>query len=67
MDTDKLLAYTCLLEAAPYTVYDFTPSREARHPLAFIPESFQGYIQGDACSSHDPLMRRDGIREVGAE
>jgi len=65
VDVDKLWAYTCILAAAPYTVYDFTPSREARHPLAFIPESFRGYCQGDACSSHDALMRRPGVVEVG--
>jgi transposase len=65
VEVDKLWAYTCVLEGAPYTVYDFTPSREARHPLAFIPESFRGYIQGDACSSHDRLMKREGVVEVG--
>jgi transposase len=65
VEVDKLWAYTCVLEEAPYTVYDFTPSREARHPLAFIPESFRGYIQGDACSSHDRLMQREGVVEVG--
>ena len=65
VDVDKLWAYTCLLEAAPYVVYDFTPSREARHPLAFIPEWFKGYIQGDAFSGHNAVMRRDGVREVG--
>jgi transposase len=65
VEVDKLWAYTCLLEEAPYTVYDFTSSREARHPLAFIPESYRGYIQGDACSSHDRLMKRQGVVEVG--
>jgi transposase/uncharacterized coiled-coil protein SlyX len=65
VEVDKLWAYTCLLEAAPYVVYDFTPSRESRHPLAFIPESYKGYIQGDAFSGHDAVMRRDGVREVG--
>jgi transposase/uncharacterized coiled-coil protein SlyX len=65
VDVDKLWAYTCLLPEAPYTVYDFTPSREACHPLAFVPESYQGYIQGDACSSHDPLMDRPGVVECG--
>lgn len=65
VDVDKLWAYTCVLKGAPYTVYDFTPSREARHPLAFIPASFRGYIQGDACSSHDRLMQRKGVVEVG--
>jgi transposase/uncharacterized coiled-coil protein SlyX len=65
VEVDKLWAYTCLLEAAPYVVYDYATSREARHPLAFIPESFRGFIQGDACSSHDALMRREGVREAG--
>jgi transposase len=65
VEVDKLWAYTCVLDEAPYTVYDFTSSREARHPLAFIPESYQGYIQGDACSSHDRLMKREGVVEVG--
>lgn len=65
VDVGKLWAYTCLLDAAPYTVYDFTSSREARHPLAFIPEWFKGFIQADAFSGHDTLIRRDGAREVG--
>ena len=65
VEVDKLWAYTCLLPEAPYTVYDFTPSREACHPLAFVPESYQGYILGDACSSHDALMKRPGIVECG--
>ena len=65
VDPAKLWAYTCLLEAAPYVVYDFTRTREARHPLAFVPESFQGTIQGDAYSGHDRLMSRPGVSGAG--
>lgn len=65
VDTAKLWAYTCALEGAPYVVYDYTKSREAKHPLSFIPESYQGYVQGDAYSGHEELMRRPGVTGVG--
>ncbi|MEO0414944.1 MAG: IS66 family transposase [Verrucomicrobiota bacterium] len=62
---NKLWAYACSLDEAPYTVYDHTPDREARHPLAFIDPAFQGYIQGDAYSGHHELMNRPGVKGVG--
>jgi len=65
VDPAKLWAYTCILEAAPYVVYDFTRTREARHPLAFVPECFQGTIQGDAYSGHDRVMNRPGVSGAG--
>lgn len=62
---NKLWAYTCPLETAPYVIYDYTPSREKCHPLAFIDESFQGYLQGDAYSGHHEPMNRPGVTGVG--
>lgn len=60
---NKLWAYTCPLDGAPYIVYDYTPTREKCHPLAFIPETFQGYILGDAYSGHHELMNcRPGVQ-----
>lgn len=61
----KLWAYTCPLEEAPYVVYDYTPNREKCHPLAFIDESFRGYLQGDAYSGHHEPMNRTGVKGVG--
>jgi len=61
----KLWAYTCVLDTAPYVVYDHTPNREARHPLAFIDAKFNGYIQGDAYSGHHEVMHRPGVKGVG--
>ena len=47
-------------------VYDYTSSREKRHPLAFIATKvFQGYLQGDAYSGHHELMNRPGVTGVG--
>ncbi|NJN44958.1 MAG: IS66 family transposase [Anaerolineae bacterium] len=62
---NKLWAYTCPLETAPYVVYDYTPSREKCHPLAFIEESFRGYLLGDAYSGHHELMNRPGVKGAG--
>ncbi len=61
----RLWAYVGLLDNAPYTVYDFTLTREKTGPLAFIPEAYQGWLQGDAYSGHDAVMKREGITEAG--
>ncbi len=65
VDPRKLWAYTCVLEAAPYVVYDYTQTREACHPLAFVPETFAGTIQADAYSGHDQLMKRPDVNAAG--
>ena len=62
---NKLWAYTCPLEAARYTVYQYTPDREKRHPLEFIDPSFQGVLQGDAYSGHHEAMNRSGVIGAG--
>lgn len=61
----RLWAYVGLLGEAPYTLYDFTLTREKSGPLAFVPENYQGWLQGDAYAGHDELMKRPGIREAG--
>ncbi len=61
----RLWAYVGLLESAPYTLYDFTLTREKTGPLAFIPENYQGWLQGDAYSGHDEAIKRSGITEAG--
>jgi len=61
----RLWAYVGLLDKAPYTLYDFTLTREKTGPLAFIPQDYQGWLQGDAYSGHDEVMKRPDIEEAG--
>jgi transposase len=49
----------------PYTVYDYTPTRNRDGPDAFMAQ-FHGYLQADAYSGYDELYRdrSRGITEV---
>jgi len=38
----------------PFTVYDYTPTREGEGPAAFL-EDFAGYLQADAYTGYDAL------------
>jgi len=40
--------------ANPFTVYDYTPTREGEGPTAFL-EDFAGYLQADAYSGYDAM------------
>jgi transposase len=63
--TARLWAYVGLLPQAAFIVYDFRPTREKEGPLEFYPQTYRGYVQGDAYSGHDQLMKRPGIIEAG--
>lgn len=65
VDVNKLWAYTCSVDSSRYVIYDYTPTREKRHPLAFISESFQGTLLGDAYSGHQEPMNRPGVKGAG--
>ena len=41
--------------ANPYTVYDYTPTREGKGPAVFL-ENFAGYLQADAYRGYDALF-----------
>ena len=49
---------------APAVVFEFTESRESKHPLKFL-KDYQGYLQADAFSGYDILYRSGRIIEVG--
>jgi hypothetical protein len=49
-------------EANPFTVYDYTPTREGKGPATFL-EDFAGYLQADAYSGYDALYA-DEARDV---
>lgn len=46
----------------PYTVYDYTPTREGAGPSAFL-EDYNGYLQADAYAGYDALYA-DEERDV---
>ncbi|MBW1935691.1 MAG: transposase [Deltaproteobacteria bacterium] len=48
----------------PLAVYDFSPDRSKKRPLAFLGD-YQGYIHADAYSGYDELFRKEGVVEVG--
>ena len=48
--------------ANPFTVYDYTPTREGEGPAAFL-EDFAGYLQADAYTGYDALYA-DEARHV---
>ncbi len=48
----------------PYSVYDFTTSRERDGPAKFL-AGFRGYLQADAYGGYDGIFKSDGaIQEV---
>lgn len=49
---------------APAVVFEFTESREAKHPLRFL-TGYSGYLQVDAYSGYDALIKTGRIIEVG--
>ena len=52
------------VEHAPSVVFEFTESRESKHPVKFL-KDYQGYLQADAYSGYDVLYRTGCIIEVG--
>jgi transposase len=47
----------------PYVVYDYTPTRAAQGPLAWL-GSWQGFLQADAYAGYDKLYCRGDVTEV---
>ena len=52
------------VEHPPSVVFEFTESRESKHPIRFL-KDYQGYLQADAYSGYDILYRDGRIIEVG--
>jgi transposase len=52
------------VEHAPSVVFEFTESRESKHPVKFL-KDYQGYLQADAYSGYDILYNTGRIIEVG--
>lgn len=52
------------VEHAPAVVFEFTESRESRHPIKFL-KDYHGYLQADAFSGYDALYTTGRIIEVG--
>ena len=50
----------------PYSVYDFTLSRERDGPAKFL-VGFQGYLQADAYSGYDGIFAGASGKEKGKE
>ena len=47
----------------PYSVYDFTPTRQRAGPESFL-ENYQGYLQADAYAGYEELYRSQEIQQV---
>jgi hypothetical protein len=47
----------------PYTVYDYSPTRERRWPEAFLGD-WRGYLQADAFAGYDAMYTMKDITEV---
>ena len=52
------------VEHAPAVVFEFTESRESKHPVKFL-KDYQGYLQADAYSGYDVLYASGRVTEVG--
>ena len=50
-------------EEHPYIVYDFTPTRSAQGPLAWL-GTWKGFLQADAYAGYDKLYARGDVIEV---
>ena len=50
-------------EHHPYIVYDFTPTRSAQGPLAWL-GTWKGFLQADAYAGYDKLYARGDVIEV---
>lgn len=57
-------AWNYLAPAANLVAYEFTESRQGKHPRAWL-KGWQGYLVADAYSGYDRLFDGPGIREVG--
>ncbi len=47
----------------PYSVYDFTPTRERAGPESFL-KNYCGYLQADAYAGYEELYRKKRIQQV---
>ena len=47
----------------PYTVFDYTPTREKKWPEAFLGD-WRGFLQADAYAGYDAMFTLDGMVEV---
>src|SRR3990172_7051189 len=52
------------VEHAPSVVFEFTESRETKHPIKIL-KDYQGYLQADEYSGYDALYSTGRIIEVG--
>ena len=50
-------------ESNPFIVYDYTPTRAASGPLAWLGK-WKGLLQADAYAGYDKLFARGGVTEV---
>jgi len=50
-------------DAHPYTVFDYSPTRERKWPEAFLGD-WRGYLQADAYTGYDAMFALDGMKEV---
>lgn len=50
-------------EAHPYTVYDYTPSRQRDGPAKWL-AGYSGYLQADAYGGYDGIYHGQGVTEV---
>jgi transposase len=48
----------------PAVVFEFTESREAKHPLRFL-ANYSGYLQVDAYSGYEAVLKTGRVIEVG--
>ena len=60
--TGRLWAYLGDAEH-PYTVFDYTPTREKKWPEAFLGD-WRGFLQADAYAGYDAMFALDGMVEV---
>jgi transposase len=51
------------VEHAPSVVFEFTESRESKHPSEFL-KDYQGYLQADAYSGYDAIYETGRVIEV---
>ena len=52
-------------DRAPYTVFDFQPTRSQGAPDVFLKDFQKGYLQTDAYDGYNLVTSRDGITSVG--
>lgn len=49
--------------ANPYTVYDYTPSRQRAGPAEWL-QGYEGYLQADAYGGYDGIFHTQNVTEV---